>query len=298
MGTAINCYAQKAKIQLNLKKDSTYYLDQTSTAKVTQEISGHSQVINTIISSKVAHKVVAVSDTSYVISVRYEKLFVHSTSGVKVLMDVNTDDTSKQDIMNKVMRGILNRPITMAINKMGKVLEIKDLDKLDSGIVGNLSNLSTEQRAQVLAQIKQSFGEKAFRSNFQDAFAVFPASQVSVNDKWQAATTMELIIHANINTTYLLKEITNKSYIIHGDAAITPAGNGDYVIMYNVPVRYINVTGNYSVDIILDRVAGWVKEERITKLIKGSTDIKDNPRQPGGMVFPMSVEYHINLTDK
>ena len=290
-------FAQKTKIQLNLQKDSTYYLDQKSTLTITQDIPGHKQVVATVLNGRVAHKVISITDTSYVLAVRFESLVMQARLGDNMLMDVNTADKSKQDAMSKVMQSMLGRSITMVITKMGKVLEIRGVDELYNHAFDNFPELDEDKKEQVLSRVKQSFGEKAFRSSFQDAFAVFPADPVSVNDTWQASTVMESAAQAKINTTYLLKNITDNAYVIHGDAQVTPSGNGDYV-MTTMPMRYINLTGSFSADIIIDRSTGWIKEEKVAKLVNGDLDIKDNPQVPGGIKFPMSVDAEISVTNK
>lgn len=298
ISTAFNCYAQKTKILLNLKQDSVYYLNQSSNLTIDQAIPGHDQVITTAITAKVSHKVTAVKDTTYELSVQYEDIGIKMLMGENTLMTVDTKNKDSQDIMTKVMLGILNKPITIVITKAGKVLEVRNIDNLYNGMFDGFAQLTDQQKTQIKAQVEKSFGEKAFKNNFQDAFAVFPAAAVGVNDTWVADTQLETVAIAKIKTTYTLKAITDKNYVIHGDAAVTSSGTADFIQSGGMPMRYNNMSGTYIVDINLDKATGWITDSKITKNIKGDLEIKDNPQVPGGMTFPMTITGDINLVNK
>ena len=297
-GISIACYAQKVQLQLNLKQDSTYYLNSSSTMNVTETIQGQQQAISIIISGKVAHKVTAIKDTVYEMAVQYESIAMHmDMSKAGVVVDVNTDE-GKQDLMSKVMSGMLHKPIKLTLSRTGKVIAIKNIDTLYSGMFANFSEVPEAQKAQIKAQVEKSFGEKAFKGNFQDAFAVFPAVAVGLNDKWATNTSLESVVMVTIKTTYVLQSITDKAYIIHGDAAIVSAGSGQYTQFQGMPMRFINSTGTATTDIKLDRATGWVTESKTTKTIKGDIEILDNPKVPGGLTFPIAVNADIAISSK
>jgi hypothetical protein len=295
---AASCLAQKTKILLNLKLDSTYYLNQSSNLIIDQAIPGHDQVITTAITATVSHKVTVVKDTTYELAVQYENIGIKMLMGGNALMTVDTKNKDSQDIMTKVMLGMLNKPITIVITKAGKVLEVRNIDNLYTGMFDGFSQLTDQQKTQIKAQVEKSFGEKAFKNNFQDAFAMLPAAPVGVNDSWISDTNIETIAMAKIKTTYVLKGITDKNYVIHGDAAVTSSGTPDYIQSNGMPMRYNNMSGTYTVDINLDKATGWVTDSKITKNIKGDLEIKDNPQVPGGMTFPMTITGDINMVNK
>jgi hypothetical protein len=298
ISTAVTCYAQKTKIVLNLKQDSTYYLSQNSTLTIDQAIPGHDQVITTVITGLMAHKVIAVKDTTYDLAVEYENIGIKMQMGGNDLMSVDTKNKDSQDIMTKVMLGLLHKPIIITITTAGKVLEVKNIDNLFAGLFDSFTQLSDQQKTQIKSQIEKSFGEKAFKSNFQDAFAELPAAAVGVNDTWVSDTDIETIAVAKIKTTYVLNGITDKNYVIHGDAAITSSGTADFVRTNGMPMRYNNMSGTYVVDIRLDKATGWITDSKVTKNIKGDIEIKDNPQVPGGITFPMTIVGDIYLTNK
>jgi hypothetical protein len=147
-------------------------------------------------------------------------------------------------------------------------------------------------------QMEQSFGEKSFKGSFQDSFAVFPAAPVGVSDQWLANTSLESIITAQIKTTYTLQATTDNTYQIHGDAMVSSPSNTEFKQVSGMPMRYINFKGTSTADIKLDKSTGWIKQSKVTKLIKGIVEIKDNPKVPGGATFPMTIAGDMTTSGK
>src|ERR1700751_5232543 len=68
------CFAQKNKIQLNLKLDSTYHLSNRGSMDVTENIQGHKLAFTFIISLNESDKVVDIADSTYELAVQYENI--------------------------------------------------------------------------------------------------------------------------------------------------------------------------------------------------------------------------------
>ena len=49
---------------------------------------------------------------------------------------------------------------------------------------------------------------------------------------------------------------------------------------------------------ILDVRWGWIMESKATKIIDGTADIKDSPKIPGGLTFPMVITGDLTVTGK
>lgn len=286
---SINCFAQKQIITLNLKKDSTYYMSSSATLTITEEIPGQTQVISTVISGKMAHKVIAIRDSIYEMEVTYKSLSMHMDLPGGKSLNMNTDVDDGNNLFTKVMRSILEKPFIVVINKKAQVLEVRNTEALYSDITKNIPQATEVQKAQFKSQMEQSFGEKAFRGTFQDAFAVFPVAAVGLNDRWAANTSIESMISIGIKTTYTLQEITDKAYQIHGDAVVSSPANPEFKQLNGMPIRYVNLSGTTTSDIKLDKTTGWVNQSKVTKLIKGTVEIKDNPTIPGGTTFPITI---------
>ena len=287
---SISTFAQKIKLALNLKTDSTYYLVTNANLSIIQDIPGHKQTVDMIIAAKASHKVTAIRDSVYDMEVKYISMSVHVGVGT-VNIDMNSADKNGANPLSKMLGGILNVPFSMTITKAGRVLTVNGLEKLFANLSASFPEATEAQKAQFKAQMQQSFSEKSIRTNFQDAFAVFPKRNVGVNDTWAAASELESAgINAHIKTTYTLKEITGDAYLVHGDGGVAQDANSTgYRQTNGMEMRFVNIKGTQTTALKLDKNTCWIIESKVTKNISGTVDIKDSPKMPGGLTFPMTV---------
>jgi len=166
-------------------------------------------------------------------------------------------------------------------------------------MAASMKGMSDAQKAQFRSQMERSFGERSIKNNFQEAFAVFPKNNTGVNDTWTAVNEMESSgINAQFKTTYTLKEIGAHTLIIHADAVVTPQPVSGYRGVSGMEMRYTNVKGAETSDVKLDRNTCWILESKVNKNLSGTVDIKDSPKIPGGMTFPMTITGTITTAGK
>src|SRR3569833_1869597 len=230
-------YAQKNKLQLNLKQDRRYYLNTQANLTITQDIPGQKQVITTLIGGKAAHKVVAIKDTVYELAMQYESLSIEMEIGGKRMMSINTE-LKGDDIMSKIMATILHKPITVFLSRTGKVLNIIYTDNLYNGMFDAFPEIAADKKAQLKAQMQKSFGGENLKNNFQDAFAVLPQKPVGVNDAWAGITNMKTVAAAKITTAYFLKDVTDRAYVIHGEAVARSTRGAQLTVYSGQQMRY------------------------------------------------------------
>lgn len=295
--TGISCFAQKQTLRLNLQQDSTYYMTTNANLTITEDIPGQQQVISTIISGRMSHKVTAIKDSVYEMEVQYLSLGLQMNLPGGKSLNFNSE-LHRDDIISKVFSSVLNKPFLLTLSKSGKVISIKHIENLFLGMEEQFPQISEAQKAQLRGQMEQSFGEKSFKGSMQDAFAVFPAKQVSRNDQWVANTTLESLVTIKIKNTYTLKDITDKAYVIHGDAVVSPGADQGFKEISGMPMRFVNMAGTSITDIKLNKSTCWISEVKVVKLIKGTIEIKDNPKVPGGLSFPISIFGDMTEMDK
>jgi hypothetical protein len=71
----------------------------------------------------------------------------------------------------------------------------------------------------------------------------------------------------------------------------------DLTEINGMPAKY-HLSGPTDAKIKMDSKTGWITEATIDQHLKGTLEIKDNPKIPGGISIPM--EFHIisTITDK
>ncbi len=208
--TSLGAYAQKKQLYLNLKKDSTYYLTFDIAMNIDQLIQGTHQIINTTMTGSTSHKVVGIRDTVYDMEVAYRSMSMVMSLGDRKIEMSSTGDTS--NIMTKAVQFMLNKPFEMTITKRGQILEVKNFDKLFTGDF-NASKITAEQKAQLMAQLRQSFAGNSLKSNLQETFIIYPKKALGVNDTWADRTNLEAAgMSSKIKNTYTVNNVTNSSY--------------------------------------------------------------------------------------
>jgi len=63
-----------------------------------------------------------------------------------------------------------------------------------------------------------------------------------------------------------------------------------------MPVKS-DINGFMEAVILVDKTTGWTKQATINQTISGNTEIKDNPKLPGGLIMPTSMRSDIVITD-
>jgi hypothetical protein len=296
LGVTVATYAQKATLALNLKQGNTYYMVTSAKMGMTQNINGQTQDITTTIGGKMSFKVTAVKDTTFVMDVKYETLRMQiAAAGVN--MDINTESKDTQNPVSAIMANMTHNSFIVTMSNKGRVISVDNFDKLLAAMFEGVPNVTDDQKTQFKSQMMQSFGPTALKGSIEACTAFFPDTKVAKNDKWTIDRTLESAMSVKTRSNYTLQDITATSYLIHADAVVTPGNANDYTEMNGMPMKYM-VNGTATTDLSVDKATGWVTDARITQAMKGNIDIKDNPKVPGGMSIPITINVDQTITDK
>jgi hypothetical protein len=286
-----SCFAQKVTLALNLKKDSTYYLNSNAKLQITQNIQGQLMDIGTTITGKIAHKVLAINDTTYSMRVTYIAIGMDmdmAGTAIKFDSDGSSNGNPMADMMGKMMKAMTNKPIYMELSKTGHIVSIKNIDALFDGMFDAFPQLPEAQRAQFKAQMEKSFGEASLKNSFQQAFPAFPAQKIGVNDKWTGSSTIQSGITARINTTYTLSQITDKAYLVTGTGVIVEDKNAAPVTTNGMSTTFTSISGNVNTEFAFDKVTGWIKSAKTTESVNASVKVK--PTTGDEIAYPITIK--------
>jgi hypothetical protein len=295
MAMAVSGYAQKVKPVLNLAKGETYYNISILNSSISQTFNGQQVNYTISMSAKIAFKVVDIKDTVYNMEVAYKSIGMKIESP-QMNMDFNSDGKDPQDLPSKILAAMRDKPFLVALSKTGRIISIQNIDNIMNSVFGSVATADSAQKTQLKTQFTQSFGEKAFKGNFEQTMAIYPNTKVSKNDTWAITTYLESTMSATITTNYQLVDITDADYIIHGTAKMIT--NKEKVTHVNGLDATYDLNGTIISDIKADKKTGWVTEAKLKEDISGNFDIQDNPQVPGGMQVPMSIHSDIITTDQ
>ncbi len=296
VGVAVATYGQKVTLALNLAQGNTYYMITSAKMAMTQNIGGQNQDITTTVSGKMSFKVTAIKDTTFVMDVKYESLRMQiAAAGVN--MDINTESKDTQNPVTIIMGNLTHNSFIITMSNKGRVISVENFDKLLAGMFEGVPSVTDDQKAQFKEQMMQSFGPTALKGSIEASTAFFPSVKVAKNDKWTIDRTLESAMSIKTRSNYTLQDITPNTYVIHADAVVTPGNTADYTQMNGMPMKYM-VNGTATTDLKIDKATGWLTEAKITQAMKGNIDIKDNPKVPGGMSIPITINVDQTITDK
>lgn len=278
----------QTSLNLNLIQGKEY--SQTSNAKMTmtQDVMGQTIEINAVITGKMIYLVKGISPAGYDMDIRYESMSMEMIMP-QATIKFSSENPTEGDMMSQVLSGMINKPFTAQLSKTGKVISVKNIDALFTAAFEKFPNISESQKEQVKSQLNQSYGEKAFTSNLEMIFAIYPEKPVKLGEKWNVQTKLKSSISANISTTYSYAEEGSDFRRIRGESKITAEDSGEYTVSNGMEMKF-DMNGTMVSDIKVDKKTGWILEANVKQDIKGNANIRPNEQMPEGMSIPMTIK--------
>ena len=261
---------------------------------IDEEIQGTHQVVGSTIKGTTAHKIVSIQDTLYIMSVVYKSMSMNVTfNGHEVEMS-SEGDTS--NMFSKIMHGILNQPFDMVMSNRGEIIAVKNFDKVFTAAFAGIQ-ASQEKKEQVMAQLRQSFGEKSIKGNLQQSFIIYPKRAIGVKDMWADQTTLEAAaVSAQIKNTYTLDNITADNYEISAKSLFAPDKAATYKQTSGFYMRLLNISGTIESSAKVNKVTGWVSESHAVKHVNANAELKKTLTSTDTLVFPMIIDATVEST--
>ena len=269
-----SCNSTPVEIKLNLEKGKEY--TQSNISTLTTKIGfpdGSTMDMPITIAGIMSFIVESESDTAYLVEVKYKKLSM--TMKMPQGVSMTFDSESADDIMSKSFKGIVDNLFKIILLKNGRVSSV-DMsafwDKFDS----SLEWLPLMQKEQVFEQIKQAYGEKAFKGSFEQVFAFLPEEYVEKGEKWHTQIELNANFPATMDSEYRLEKIAKNYLSIIGTSNISTNGLQDAITQSTSgELMKYNLTGTATSNIKIDRKTGWVIEATIKQTLKGKSIIGD-----------------------
>lgn len=285
--------AQYYKLELKLLEGNTYYQNSNTKASFTQTYSQQTYTTNTIINTKVAFKVIAKHDSIYEMEAHYQSMLFRM-----LLPDIvyNSDQPLPQNPGSRILAAFRNQPFKVMMSKSGNLISVSGINAIIDKLIDTYPDIAADQKARIKSMLHQSFGEQAFRSNFELGTPVFPAIPVHKNVLWTIESQLSSVTPAIVHSIYELRDIQEAFYHIHANSNIVYPNRDAFIQTNGVMVKY-NLSGNMSADMAIDRATGWVKQSTIFQNITGRTEVKHDAKSMNITVTPMTMTSNVTITD-
>jgi hypothetical protein len=125
---------------------------------------------------------------------------------------------------------------------------------------------------------------------------IYPSVPIRKGAYWTSDTQLLTAGQTNVHSVYQLSDITDTFYQVHVSSTITYLDKDKFMPANDMLVRN-NLNGGMLADMVVDKVTGWVKQSGIVQSITGTTEIKDNPKLPGGVTMGVNMRNEITVKD-
>lgn len=249
-------------LQFNLAVGKTFNVDQVAKQHITQELEGVDQIIENSLTSKMHFKVTAVNDATIHLEMTFKAMkMVMSSPVLGVIMEADTASKNELDMTSNMFKATLNIPVTIIMERSGKILSITGGEKLIESMfkAANITDLAQMEASR--AQFEKQFGSSALSQSFEQMTYYLPAKKVAVKDSWTTVFSGNL----EAKNTWTLTEYAADISKITGTATTVMSTIDENVIMI--------LNGTQTSTITLDSKTGLFQNIVVKSENSGNTQI-------------------------
>ncbi len=259
--TALQVSAQQL-LQYNLTVGTKFNVEQEAKQHITQDLQGVNQVIDNTLTSTMQFEVMEINDNTITLQMTFQTMkMLMSSPSLGVLMEADTSKKDDLDMTSNMFKGSLNIPVTVIMEKTGKINSVTGGDKLIESMfkAANITDPAVMESSK--GQFEKQFGSDALSQSFEQMTYYLPAKKVAVNDTWSTVFSGNL----EAKNTWTLKEYSGTTSTITGTATTVMSNIDENVIMV--------LNGTQSSTITIDSKTGLFQKITVTSENNGDTQI-------------------------
>lgn len=296
LSIALASQAASYDLKYNLKKGEVYNQHMISKMNMKMNVAGQDMNTNISMDMTMTYKVTEITDTIYSMEICYQNMSLKISLPTGD-MNMNSEMGKAEDKISTMLSKMKNKPFNLKMTVKGKILEVTNMDKLFDEAMNDLPDMSEEAKQKAKEQLSQMVSEKSFKGNFEMSSAIFPPSAVKIGDKWKVKTELHSTVSGNIDSEYILKEVTNDYYLIVGTSVITSDDLAASTKMSGMDMK-INMDGTMNSELKVNKTTGWLMNGTMQQQIKANIEMTANDKMPAGMKMDMTVTNEMTVSDK
>jgi hypothetical protein len=285
--------SEKYTLSLNLETGHVYKQNLVSKVDMTQEAMGQSMDVKMTIEAEMSFNVKDFKDDQYEVEVSYDRMEMGIDAGNGNIAFGSALD-STNNALGQVMKSLTNKSFTMMITKSGKVTEVRDLANIFNEIFDSMPNVTEMQKEQMKSQLEESYGEGAIKRNLEQSFDFLPKEPVALGESWEFESKIEGQFPVNVKGSYTLEEVKDGAYIISNESEIFM--NSDEPISQNGMELKMEITGDMTSTMTIDRKTSWIVTSTIDQTFGGTVSVASSPLMPDGMEMPIQISNKMTIT--
>ncbi|WP_419870281.1 DUF6263 family protein [Chryseobacterium sp. CT-SW4] len=136
-----------------------------------------------------------------------------TANGKTIVVDTKQSAPKEDDLkmiwnINKALTG---NKLTMKMDTKGNVISITGFDPVYTKVSNAVGTIikDANQKASVVASLKESFNEKVLKDQFTKNLTIIPKKGVKVGDKWSTTESADASGQVKVTSNYVLKSVGN-----------------------------------------------------------------------------------------
>lgn len=278
----------KYSYELNLSMNKTYRQKTIVDMNIEQEINGQGVNLTTRNAFEILYKVVQKTDSTMLLNAQLNSIYLKiDNPSQSIIFSTNDKDTT--NVFNKIFKNMMNKDFTMEVTKSGEVIRVTKFENIFSKVFDDLPNISEPQKQSMLANLKQYYGEEAFKNMQLFGNNFYPKEDVALKDKWKSSNYLKnKDVSLKSSTEMTLKKHKDKYAIITFKGAINTISKG-------VTVNPISLNGTTEGAYKIIPKTGWLKEATIYQNLKGYTETPVNYGSSSVIKSPIKIDSKITV---
>jgi hypothetical protein len=259
------------ELKLNLLTNESYYHNNTTHVKMSQDIQGELMVTDAIYGGKMRFKVKEKTDSLYHLEIYFETVHFSAIMG-ETSFSADTEKVDSLSVFDLIMKEMTRSPFEATISEYGIVRDVEMGNLFDNLLSLDLDIPKLDQ-AHAVYTLEQTFGEKAMKGSLEMFTAIYPQGPVTVGDVWNNTIRLETISGVTLNNQFeLLDRNSNKTVIKINSETISD--KDESFTEMNGEFYRISSNGKMEATHILDSKTGWIIESEIVQDITGLNEKK------------------------
>lgn len=285
----LNSCSENYDIGLNLELNKDYSQETNLSAIIKQSYEGQDIKVEMSMTGMMNYHVASVNETDFDLEVSYKNLSM-TMQMPNMNVAYNSEIPKEGDVFSNILSEMTGKSFFVKMNKAGKIISVTKIDEFFDETFKAFPEMDLATSEQMKMQLKDSYGEKAFKGNMEMVAAIFPEKPVAKGDTWEINTNLESTVKAEIKSVYTLDDITEDYYLISGVSTIISPENNQ---MENQGIKMnFTLTGAMTSQLKVDKNSGWIIEGDVEQTMNGMAQIEPSPANPQG------IEYPIDMTNK
>ena len=242
--------ADKYTLEYNLVKGKTYTQHVVTNGSIAMNAMGQDMLMDIKMDVNVQFNIIDQTDTVYNVRMLYQRIKMEMTGPMSYTFDSDSAAQSSDNNVATVLRSLTGVPIDVQLTKTGKVLSVKNLDKLTEKIdaAGN---------AQYKQMLGQQFSESSIQKLIEQPSSYFPGKPVAIGDNWDMSM--------NINTNGVdiieklqitLKEVKDNVATLEFTGTIATPEGGSVAKLNGMDAKVV-MDGTQTGTVRLNKDTGW-----------------------------------------